>query len=88
MNVGSSGSLRFWRAQSMHCVVSLVTYVVCTRVAETGCTHYLYNKMWFRVETPGHQVQDPTVKDSPHPQASFMFGFLNANRALGGGNKG
>ena len=25
---------------------------------------------------------EPTVKDSPHPQASLMFGFLNANFAL------
>jgi hypothetical protein len=26
---------------------------------------------------------EPTVKDSPQPQASLMFGFLNANFALG-----
>ena len=25
---------------------------------------------------------DPTVKDSPHPQASLILGFLNANFAL------
>lgn len=34
----------------------------------------------------GHQTRgyDPTVKDSPHPQASFMFGFLKANLELRG----
>lgn len=31
----------------------------------------------------GCQLQNPTVNDSPQPQASFTFGFLNANRALG-----
>jgi len=34
--------------------------------------------------TPNRQLQDPTVNDSPQPQASFTFGLLNANRALSG----
>lgn len=29
-------------------------------------------------ESPNYE----TVKDSPQPQASFMFGFLNANLEL------
>jgi hypothetical protein len=35
----------------------------------------------FTVRTTTH-FHLPTVKDSPHPQASVMFGFLNENLAL------
>ena len=62
-----------------------ISGVACStrRVARRRALSYasgIVTGMW-NGESSGDN-HDPTVKDSPHPQASLIFGFLNANFAL------
>ena len=62
-----------------------ISSVACSarRVARGKVLSYvssIVTGMWSGKSSRGNH--DPTVKDSPHPQASLIFGFLNANFAL------
>ena len=78
--------LHCWCAEHMHC--SFISDLCCMYLKSSGNGLCIlskpYNFVHVEAKTTSRQLQDPTVNDSPHPQASFTFGFLNANRALSG----